>query len=41
MIDLQRLKDVLYVGRPAFGNPDSTISLFKYDPDGKTAERRR
>lgn len=38
-IDLQRLKDVLYVGRPAFGNPDSTISLFKYDPDGKTAER--
>ncbi len=36
-IDLQRLKDVLYVGRPAFGNPDSTISLFKYDPDGKTA----
>ena len=38
-IDLQRLKDVLYVGRPAFGNPDSTITLFKYDPDGKTAER--
>ncbi|HTZ90719.1 MAG TPA: efflux RND transporter periplasmic adaptor subunit [Alloacidobacterium sp.] len=38
-IDLQRLKDVLYVGRPAFGNPDSTISLFKYDPDGKTATR--
>jgi HlyD family secretion protein len=38
-IDLQRLKDVLYVGRPAFGNPDSTISLFRYDPDGKTAER--
>ena len=38
-IDLQRLKDVLYVGRPAFGNPDSTISLFKYDPDGKTAAR--
>src|ERR1700744_265819 len=38
-IDLQRLKDVLYVGRPAFGNPDSTITLFKYDPDGKTATR--
>lgn len=38
-IDLQRLKDVLYVGRPAFGNPDSTISLFRYDPDGKTATR--
>ncbi len=38
-IDQQRLKDVLYVGRPAFGNPDSTISLFRYDPDGKTATR--
>jgi multidrug resistance efflux pump len=38
-IDLQRLSDVLAVGRPAFGNPDSTISLFKYDPDGKTATR--
>jgi len=38
-IDLQRLADVLYVGRPAFGNPDSTISLFKIDPDGKTATR--
>lgn len=38
-VDLQRLQDVLYVGRPAFGNPDSTISLFKYDPDGKTATR--
>jgi HlyD family secretion protein len=38
-IDLQRLQDVLYVGRPAFGNPDSTISLFKYDPGGKTAAR--
>ncbi|HEX3437566.1 MAG TPA: efflux RND transporter periplasmic adaptor subunit [Pseudacidobacterium sp.] len=36
-IDQERLKDVLYVGRPAFGNPDSTISLFKIDPDGKTA----
>lgn len=38
-IDLQRLNDVLYVGRPAFGNENSTISLFKYDPDGKTATR--
>lgn len=39
VIDQERLKDVLNVGRPAFGNPDSTISLFKYDPDGKTATR--
>ncbi|WP_446742872.1 efflux RND transporter periplasmic adaptor subunit [Silvibacterium acidisoli] len=38
-VDLERLSDVLYVGRPAFGNENSTISLFKLGPDGKTAER--
>jgi multidrug resistance efflux pump len=38
-IDLERLNDVLYVGRPAFGNEDSTVSLFKLSPDGKTATR--
>ena len=38
-IDLDRLSDVLYVGRPAFGNENSTISLFKLSPDGKTATR--
>src|SRR5437879_9247430 len=34
-IDLERLDDVLYVGRPAFGQESSTISLFKLDPDGR------
>jgi HlyD family secretion protein len=38
-IDLERLDDVLYVGRPAFGQENSTISLFKLDPDGKGAVR--
>ncbi len=38
-IDLDRLPNVLYVGRPAFGNESSTISLFKLDPDGSTASR--
>lgn len=38
-IDLERLKDVIYVGRPAFGNEESTITLFKLDPDGKGAVR--
>lgn len=36
-IDLDRMANVLYVGRPAFGNENSTISLFKLGPDGKTA----
>jgi HlyD family secretion protein len=38
-IDLDRMADVIYVGRPAFGNENSTISLFKLGPDGKTAVR--
>ncbi len=38
-IDLERLDNILYVGRPAFGQENSTISLFKLDADGKEAER--
>ena len=38
-VDLQRLNEVLYVGRPAFGNENSTISLFKLDPSGNYATR--
>jgi RND family efflux transporter MFP subunit len=38
-IDLDRMTNVLFVGRPAFGNENSTINLFKLGPDGKTAVR--
>ena len=38
-IDLERMENVLYVGRPAFGQENSTISLFKLDAGGKDAER--
>jgi len=38
-IDLERMTDVLRVGRPALGNENSTLSLFKVDADGKSAER--
>ena len=38
-VDLERLDNVLYVGRPAFGQENSTISLFKLDPDDKGAVR--
>jgi multidrug efflux pump subunit AcrA (membrane-fusion protein) len=38
-IDLERLGDVLYVGRPAFGQETSTISLFKLDTDARGAVR--
>jgi HlyD family secretion protein len=33
-IELERLADVLYVGRPAFGQEHSTVGLFKLQPDG-------
>jgi HlyD family secretion protein len=38
-IELERLKDVLYVGRPVFGQAQGTASLFKLGPDGKIANR--
>lgn len=38
-IDLERLENVLYVGRPAFGQESSTISMFKLDADGRSANR--
>jgi HlyD family secretion protein len=38
-IELERLADAVYVGRPAFGQDDSTISLFRLDPDGTLATR--
>lgn len=33
MIELERLADVLYVQRPAYGQAESTIGLFKIDPE--------
>jgi multidrug resistance efflux pump len=39
VIDLDHIQDTLQVGRPAFGNINSTLSLFKVSPDGKTATR--
>jgi HlyD family secretion protein len=38
-IELENLKDVLYVGRPVHGQSDATISLFKISPDGSEASR--
>jgi HlyD family secretion protein len=38
-IELENLKDVLYVGRPVHGQADSTIGLFKITSDGSEAVR--
>jgi HlyD family secretion protein len=39
MVELERLDDVVYVGRPVFGQARSQITLFRLMPDGKHAER--
>ena len=38
-IEIERLPDVLHVSRPAYGQGESTVGLFKLDPDGKHASR--
>jgi HlyD family secretion protein len=38
-IELERLNDVLFMGRPAFGQEQSVVGLFKILADGVNAER--
>ena len=40
-IELERLEDVIYVGRPVFGQENSVVSLFKLEPEGDHAVRTR
>ncbi len=38
-IEIMRLADVLYIQRPVFGQPNSQVSLFRLDPEGREATR--
>ncbi len=38
-IEIERLERVLYTGRPAYGQPSSTIGMFKITDDGRYATR--
>ncbi|MGI9182202.1 MAG: efflux RND transporter periplasmic adaptor subunit, partial [Longimicrobiaceae bacterium] len=38
-IEIERLSDVLYVGRPAYGQAESVVGLFKVDEGGRSAIR--
>ncbi len=38
-ITLERLAEVVYVGRPVVGQPGAKVTLFKLDADGKEAQR--
>jgi len=38
-VEIERLEHVLYTGRPAYGQPNSTIGMFKLTDDGHYATR--
>jgi len=38
-IEIERLEDIVYVGRPAFGQESSTVGLFRLEQDGVHARR--
>ena len=40
-IELERMDDVLFVGRPVFGQEESVVSLFRVEKDGAHASRTR
>jgi HlyD family secretion protein len=39
VIEIERLDDVLYVGRPAYGQPGGSVGLFRLAPGGREAGR--
>jgi HlyD family secretion protein len=39
VIEIARMKDVLFTGRPAYGQPDATIGIFKLVEGGRYAQR--
>lgn len=40
-IQLEKLDDVVFVGRPVFGQQDATVQIFKIDADGKYAQKAK
>ena len=38
-IEIERIPNTMYVGRPAYGSAESTVGLFKVSDDGKEATR--
>jgi HlyD family secretion protein len=38
-IQIERLRDVVFTGRPTYGQDGQTIGMFRLDPDGKGATR--
>ncbi len=40
-LELERMDDIVFVGRPVFGQEESVVSLFKVEEDGTHASRAR
>lgn len=38
-IEIENVKNILFVGRPAFGQPETTVGLFKLNSDASEATR--
>ena len=38
-VQIERIADAVFVGRPAFGQPESKATLFKFDPNTSIAMR--
>lgn len=38
-IEIERIENVIHVGRPAYGQAESTVAFFRLDPDGRHAQR--
>jgi HlyD family secretion protein len=38
-VEIQRLENLVQVGRPQIGSPNQTVSLFKLEPGGREATR--
>lgn len=38
-VEIENMKNILYVGRPAIGQPETTIGLFKLNAEGSEATR--
>lgn len=38
-IEIEKLSNVMFVGRPAFGQAETTTTLFRLDPEGDSARR--
>jgi HlyD family secretion protein len=41
VIEIERLNDIIYVGRPVIASSESTVELFKLIEEGKYAVRKR